>query len=250
MKMKNRNWIYSLLQMGVCFVIMTSCLKIEDLRPVLSPITFNPGLTYGTVSDVDGNTYKTITIGTQTWMAENLRTTKYRNGEAIPNVTDATAWKGLTSGACCRYNNTTNNDTIATFGLLYNWYAATDSRNIAPDGWHIPSDAEWTTLTTFLLGDTIAGGKLKEADISHWKNFTGTNVGATNETGFTALPGGSRSYESALKFAGLKYNGLWWSSTEFSATAAWFRVMTSGYKSVGRKSVNKYDGFSLRCIKD
>ena len=249
MKKKNRNWIYSLLIIGVCLLLTEGCLKDEDTPAVLSPITFSPDVTYETVTDIDGNVYKTVTIGTQTWMAENLRTTKYRNGEAIPNVKDATEWKNLKTAAFCDYGNTGSKDSIAVFGLLYNWYAASDSRNIAPEGWHIPSDAEWSTLTTLLV-DSLAGGKLKEADIIHWTNATGINAGATNETGFTAIPAGNRSYESAATFASLNYNGFWWSSTEFSATDAWFRVITSGYKSVGRKSHKKFDGFSLRCVKD
>jgi len=249
MKKKNRNWIYSLLLVGVCLLLTEGCLKDEDDLPTLSPITFNPDLTYGTVTDIDGNIYKTISIGTQTWMAENLRTTRYRNGDSISNVKEATEWKNLKTSAYCAYNNSVDKDSLAVYGLLYNWYAATDSRNIAPEGWHIPSDAEWTTLTTLLI-DSLAGGKLKEEGISHWTDVSGINVGATNETGFTAIPAGNRSYESANKFGGLNYNGFWWSSTQFSATAAWFRVATSGFKSVGRKSVNKYDGFSLRCVKD
>jgi len=228
-------------------MLTESCKKDEVINKVVKEIMFNPDLTYGTVTDIENNVYKTITIGTQTWMAENLRTTKYRNGDPITNGTDAAEWKNFVTGAYCDYENTGSNDSIAVFGLLYNWYAATDSRNIAPEGWHIPGDAEWTTLTAFLLGDSIAGGKLKESDVTHWIT---PNQGASNASGFTAIPGGNIGYESSTKFKGINYTGFWWSSTEFSATTAWFRVMTSGYKSVGRKSVNKYDGFSLRCLKD
>jgi uncharacterized protein (TIGR02145 family) len=120
---------------------------------------FNPNLTYGAVNDIDGNTYKTIVIGTQTWMAENLKTTKYRNGDTIPtNLTNA-AWSDATTGAYAIYNNDAANNTI--YGKLYNWYAVTDSRNICPVGWHVPSDSEWTTLVNYLGGALVAGGKLK-----------------------------------------------------------------------------------------
>jgi uncharacterized protein (TIGR02145 family) len=138
-----------------------------------------------TVTDIDGNIYHTVTIGTQVWMVENLKTTKYRNGDPIPNVT-GNAWAALTTGAYCWYNNDAATYK-ATYGALYNWYAVADSRNIAPTGWHVPTDAEWTTLTTFLGGESVAGGKLKETGTNHW---TSPNTGATNETGFTALPGG------------------------------------------------------------
>ena len=125
-------------------------------------ILFNPDLTYGTINDIDGNVYKTITIGTQTWMAENLRTTKFRNGKDIPEVTVDSIWAILTTGAYCNYKNTRNIDTIVTYGRLYNWYAVYDSRNIAPEGWHISNEADWTTLTNYLGGPYVAGLKLKE----------------------------------------------------------------------------------------
>src|SRR5664280_2706679 len=170
---------------------------------------FNTGLTYGTMTDQDGNIYKTITIGTQTWMAENLRTTKYRDSTEIPNVTDNTAWDALTTGAYCNYNNTTSADTIATYGRLYNWYAATDSRNIAPAGWHVPTDAEWTTLTTYLGGESVAGGKMKETGITHWIS---PNTGATNESGFSALPSGMRNWYDGL-YIYLVVSTNFWSTT-------------------------------------
>ena len=114
---------------------------------------FNKSIIYGTMTDQDGNVYKTITIGTQTWMAENLRTTKYRDGSNIPLVTSHASWLTLTTGAYCNYNNTTNCDTISSYGRLYNWFVTSDSRNIAPVGWHVPSEAEWQTLINYLGGD-------------------------------------------------------------------------------------------------
>jgi uncharacterized protein (TIGR02145 family) len=163
-------------------------MKIKQVK-LFALILFCIGLTglhAQTVKDFEGNVYKTITIGTQTWMADNLRTTKYRNGDAIPEVTDSSAWINLITGAYCNYNNTRNNDTIVSYGRFYNLYAVTDNRNICPTGWHVSTDAEWTTLTDYLGGASVAGDKLKEKGTTHWES---PNAGATNEIGFTALPG-------------------------------------------------------------
>lgn len=141
----------------------------------------------GTVTDIDGNIYQTIKIGTQWWMAENLKVTHYRNGDSIPNVTDETAWSNLTTGAYGNYNN--DDDISNTYANLYNWYAVNDSRNIAPIGWHIPTDAEWQTLVDYLGGESVAGSKMKETGTEHWRS---PNVGTTNESGFSALPGDYR----------------------------------------------------------
>src|ERR1035437_6882359 len=198
----------------------------------------------GTVTDIDGNVYHFITIGTQVWLVENLKTTKYRNGDPIPNITDNNTWSNLTTGAYCNYNNDANNST--TYGRLYNWQATTDSRSIAPTGWHVPSDAEWTTLTSF-LGSTggSAGGKLKETGTVHWQS---PNTGATNESGFTALPGGYRDLTGAFNNLGL--NGYWWSVTEMSPTSAWYRNLYYAAPDMGSDYINKTDGFSIRCLKD
>ncbi len=201
------------------------------------------GGTTGTVTDIDGNVYNTVTIGTQVWMAENLKTTKYRDGTNIPNVTDNTAWGNLTTGAYCDYSNTPSNS--ATYGRLYNWYAATNVHNIAPTGWHVPTDAEWTTLTTFLGGESVAGGKLKEIGTTYWAS---PNTGATNETGFTALPGGYR--DSSGTFYTIGSSGFWWSATESGATFAWYRNMFYNYSDVYRNYIYKELGFSVRCVRD
>jgi uncharacterized protein (TIGR02145 family) len=201
-----------------------------------------PGIA-GTVTDIDGNVYNTITIGTQVWMAENLKTTKYRNGNAIPNVTDNATWAALTTGAYCNYNNDANN--VAIYGRLYNWYALSDSRNIAPIGWHVSTDAEWTTLTSYLGGETGAGGKLKETGTSHWAS---PNTGATNQTGFTALPGGARFYNGPFDF--FEYTGCWWTSTEGSTSSAWGISMYYNDGNKPRTNFPKYYGFSVRCVKD
>ncbi len=136
-------------------------------------------------TDPDNNNYGTVTIGTQVWMTRNLDVDHYRNGDPIPEVKSASLWKSLTTGAWCYFKN--DKDSGVTYGKLYNWYAVNDPRGLAPVGWHIPSDAEWSTLSAYLGGDSIAGGKLKESGTSHWNI---PNTGATNVSGFSALPGG------------------------------------------------------------
>jgi uncharacterized protein (TIGR02145 family) len=210
---------------------------------IIKSITINqsPELT---VTDIDGNVYHTVTIGTQVWMVENLKTTKYRNGDPIPNVTVNSIWERLTSGAYCWYNNDASTYK-ATYGALYNWYCAADSRNIAPTGWHVPTDAEWTTLTTFLGGESVASGELKEAGFSHWIN---PNIGATNGSGFTALPGGSRGYIGS--FYDIGGSGWWWTSTAYSSTGGWQRYLQPNTVKVYRYgSINSY-GYSVRCLRD
>jgi uncharacterized protein (TIGR02145 family) len=206
------------------------------------------------VKDIDGNIYRAVTIGTQVWMAENLKVTHYRNGDAIPNVTDNAAWESLTTGAYCEYDNDLNN--VATYGRLYNWYAVNDSRNIAPEGWHVPTDAEWKQLEMYLgMSQTEAdavdwrgtdeGGKLKESGTIHWLN---PNTGATNESGFSALPGGWRYYYAT--YYGIGSNAGFWSSTESSSSSAWFRYLSSASSGVNRGYYDKQIGFSVRCVKD
>jgi len=204
---------------------------------------FNSSVSYGTMTDQDGNVYKTVKIGTQTWMAENLRTTKYRDGTAIPNVTDNTAWFALKTGAYCSYNNSAKPDTIATYGCLYNWYAVNTGK-LAPKGWHVPTDVEWTTLTDYLGGESVAGGKLKETGTTHWNS---PNTRVTNETGFTALPGGHR-YSGA--FVDIGGDGSWWSATENDANVAWFWYMFYNGNYVFRHNYSKERGFSIRCVRD
>jgi len=198
----------------------------------------------GTVTDSDGNAYNTVKIGDQVWMAENLKTTKYNDGmTAIPLVTDNTAWSNLTTGAYCWYNNdeATYGD---TYGALYNWYTV-NTGNLCPTGWHVPSDADWTTLTTYLGGVSVAGGKLKETGTTHW---TTPNTGATNEVGFTAFPGGYRFID--VSFLGIGDIGSWWSSTEYAPPHAWFRYLGYDDADVGGNYTNKKSGFSVRCLRD
>ena len=197
----------------------------------------------GTVTDIDGNVYQTVTIGTQEWMAANLKVTHYRNGDDIPNVTDNATWEALNTGAYCEYNNDANN--VATYGRLYSGYAVGDSRNIAPTGWHIPSDAEWQTLVDYLGGISVAGGKMKEAGTMHWYS---PNIGATNESGFSGLPCGYRSYDGP--YGRIGYSAYFWSSTELSISEAWYRYLDYNGSGVYRGSSGKRFGYSVRCVND
>jgi uncharacterized protein (TIGR02145 family) len=184
-----------------------------------------------------------ITIGTQQWMESNLEVATYRNGDVIPQVTDATAWAALTTGAWCYYNNDPANGAI--YGKLYNWHAVNDPRGLAPTGWHIPTDAEWTTLTTTLGGASIAGGKMKSVGITLW---TTPNNGATNESGFSALPGGYRNYNGPFYNIGIR--GYWWSSSQLDSSYAWYRSLENSFGFATRNPNDKICGFSVRCLRD
>ena len=197
----------------------------------------------GTVTDVDGNTYQTVKIGDQWWMVENLKVTHYRNGDVIPNETSSTTWSNLTTGAYCNYGNNTNN--VDTYGQLYNWYAVNDSRDIAPEGWHVPSENEWQTLVDYLGGTSVAGGKMKEAGTTHWNN---PNSGASNVSGFSALPGGFRYLAGNYDYIGS--NAYFWSSTESISYTAWSRGLSYGNTTVYRGNYYKRYGMSVRCVRD
>ncbi|HPH81804.1 MAG TPA: FISUMP domain-containing protein [Flavobacteriales bacterium] len=197
---------------------------------------------YVSVSDFDGNVYPTVLIGNQQWMAENLRSTHYANGEAIPNVPDHTAWSILSTGAWCYYNNSAANELV--YGKLYNWYTVTDSRNVCPTGWHVPTDEEWAGLTDYLGGDSVAGGKMKT--ISGW---IGSNNSATNESGFSGLPGGYRS-DGYDNFSAVGSNSYSWSTSEDGPYSAWSLFLYNAYGNAYRNSYSKRDGFSVRCLKD
>lgn len=236
---------------AIVAIILSSCSKDDDNNPSSSNPTngkttavFNSNVSYGSMTDQDGNVYKTVTIGTQTWMAENLRTTKYNDGTSIPNVTGDGEWENLSTGAYCNYNNTTNTDTVATYGRLYNWYAVNTGK-LAPKGWHVPTDAEWTKLTDYLGGVAVTGGKLKETGTTHWNS---PNTGAINENGFTALPGGIRFNTGT--FLSIGEGGVWWSAKECSAANAWYRIIYSEGSVVGRSDIGKMVGFSVRCVRD
>jgi uncharacterized protein (TIGR02145 family) len=202
-----------------------------------------------TVTDVDGNVYHTIVIGTQVWMVENLKTTKYRDGTSIHNVTDNTAWISFNTDAYCDYNNDASYSDI--YGRLYNEYAVfSNIHNICPIGWHVPSDAEWTTLTSFLGGESVAGGKLKEAGTTHWIS---PNTDATNESGFTALPGSYRDGMYGNTY-GIGEEGRWWTSTPYlnGTNEIWYRILSNNYGYVFRGHTNmaQPSGLSVRCIRD
>lgn len=194
-----------------------------------------------TVTDYDGNEYHTVTIGTQVWMKENLKTTHYRDGIAIPNIQDGTAWGNATSGAYVAYGN--NEANAAQYGYLYNGYAAS-SNKLAPLGFHVATYAEWQTLINFLGGSSVAGGKLKEAGFEHWDN---PNTAATNSSGFSALPGGYRHPIDETgngKMANIRWTGCFWTSDLYTASIQY----SSGAITFSNP---KYpEGFSIRCIKD
>jgi len=192
------------------------------------------------------NTYiASIAIGNQVWSASNLDVSTFRNGDAITEAKTNEEWEKLGSEqkpAWCYYNNDPANG--KKYGKLYNWYAANDARGIAPTGWHVPSHTDWKVLTTFLGGEKVAGGKLKETGTTHWIS---PNAGANNSSGFTAIPCGQRGFGG--EFYDLE-NGNWWSTTESEPGRAWNRKMSSSGSSVSYWSYNKEFGLSIRCVKD
>ena len=196
---------------------------------------------------MEGNSYKTVFIGTQQWMAENLKISKYSDGTTIPNITDNTQWQNNTTGAWAYYNNDAANN--AKYGKLYNWYAVSPttngSKNICPTGWHVPTDAEWTVLTDYLGGEFVAGGKLKEVDTTSWYS---PNTDATNMSLFTGLPGGYRNPDG--NYVAIGDEGNWWSSSEVNAYIAWNRYLTNHIGWAGELDCNKDYGFSVRCLRD
>jgi len=233
--MKNRICIFSLLITGIIIIVATSCKKKnnDDNPPVVT-----------TVTDVDGNVYNTVIIGTQAWMTENLKVTHYRDTTAIPEVIDSVAWKTSSSGAYCNYNNDIINGNI--YGKLYNWFAVNSTHNLAPAGWHVATDADWTVLSDYLGGSAIAGGILKESGTSHWNS---PNSGATNNKNFGALPGGFR-HGLYGTFSNIKDDGEWWSATSASTTQAFYRSMDHTSSILSRYSYLKTSGYSVRCVKD
>lgn len=209
---------------------------------------------YKSAIDVDGNVYKTVTIGDQLWMAENLKVTHYRNGDPIPHVAENSEWLNLTSGAYCNYDN--NKDNASVYGRLYNWYAVIDTRKIALKGWHIPSDDELKELEVYLgmsseevngygTRGSNEGGKMKEEGTEYWSE---PNAGATNESGFSGLPSGYRNIYGA--FFNQSYIGFFWTITEFNIYSAWVHDLHYRHSAIERFCEDKSVGFSVRCIKD
>jgi uncharacterized protein (TIGR02145 family) len=209
------------------------------------PVLFDTSVTYSTISDIEGNIYKTLQIGSQEWMAENLKATMYNDGTEIPNAIDDATWIGAIAEAYCDYDNNPVNCNI--YGRLYNFNvaASTNQKNICPTGWHVPGDHEWNTLVDYLGGESVAGGKLKETKTIHWLS---PNTGATNESGFTAVPGGYRG--STGSFSNINYHGQWWTSAKISASGGLYFGMTFEDSSVSNNAHSKSFGLSIRCVKD
>jgi uncharacterized protein (TIGR02145 family) len=218
----------------------------NDLGTVFSEdltfITVITGIT-GTVLDSDGNTYKTIGIGYQEWMTENLKATKFNNGDSIPLVVNDTLWTELSTPGFCWYNNAEGNKNI--YGALYNWYAVSSNKKLCPSGWHVSTNEDITTLVNYLGGSSIAGGILKETGTNHWNS---PNTGATNEYSFTALAGGKRFADGSFDF--MKVEGNWWSLTEYSTLNASYLYILFSYSNSFQAYYNKKNGMSVRCVKD
>ena len=215
---------------SIIFIVFSSC--SED------PKSSND--TIDTVTDIDGNVYRTTKIGTQVWMTENLKVTHYRNGNEVSNIQDSTIWAGYSMGAFCIYNNDSNN--LILYGNLYNWYAVSDSQNIAPDGWHVPSDTEWQILSDFLGGDSLAGYYIKSDD--GWFN----NGNGTNSSGFSAFPGGYRTGNGIYQNIGS--NARFWSTTINGEIRAWHRRLVYNNSIFESRPGGMKGGYSIRCIKD
>ncbi|HOD66370.1 MAG TPA: fibrobacter succinogenes major paralogous domain-containing protein [candidate division Zixibacteria bacterium] len=204
-----------------------------------------PFATLGTVADYDGNTYQTVKIFNRWWMAENLKVTHYRNGDPVSDVTDPTAWNALASGACCEYANDPAN--VAIYGRLYNWFAVGDARGLAPAGWHVATDSEWQELVDSLGGGAVAGGKLKAAGTAYWAD---PNAGATNESGFSGLPGGYRG--GMGDFNGIHYGAGFWTATphQYFSDQAWNRNLGYNRPEMVHDYSGKKSGNAVRCVKD
>lgn len=238
--------IYTILSI----TMLTACKK-ESSNSSTNPTngTSTAIAKYGNgITDVEGNKYKTVIIGTQEWMGENLKVSKYSDGSAITNGTDDYVWNNNKNGAWCNYDKDISNN--LKYGKLYNWNVTSPTmngnKNVCPSGWHVPTNEEWKILTNYLGGDNIAaGGKLKEEGVSSWNS---PNTDATNSSLFSALPGGGR-YSDA-NFGGIGSKGYWWSSSEYSTDGAWYLLLnrSTGVEEVSYE-VKKY-GLSVRCLKD
>lgn len=224
-------------------VLLGLCLYIVTLMTFFSEVISAPA---GNLVDVDGNRYGTVEIGRQIWMQENLNVGHYRNGDPIRHAQSVAEWydaalKG--EGAWAYYNNDPANG--AKYGRLYNWYAVNDPRGLAPKGWHIPSDKEWSILSDQLGGEAVAGGKMKAIGQSKWEEST--NVTGI-DSNFNALPGGMRGIDGASNFIGK--SAYFWSASQYASTMAWYRVLNFHVSSIVKSAEEKRDGFSVRCIKD
>lgn len=213
-------------------ILLSGCKKSSDNNSTTSQLT---------LKDIDGNVYKTITIGSQVWMSENLRTTRFNDGTPIPLVIPDYDWVYRTTPAFCWHNDDSTAFKIP-YGALYNWHAV-NSGKLAPNGWHVPSDAEWQILINSLGGELVAGGKMKETDTTHWES---PNTSATNSIGFTGLPGGMRE----MGYTGFGELGIWWSNTPYDSTFAYGRTLYNMSAWVSRNLLEKDFGLSVRCLKN
>ncbi len=230
-----RKYYFTIASILFLVVGLTSC-SIEETKKQ-NDTTSRPS-----VPDIASDA-REVQIGTQIWMTKNLNVSRYRNGDPIPQVTNPTEWANLTTGAWCYYNNASANGRF--YGKLYNWYAVNDPRGLAPVGYHVPTDDEWTNLTTFLGGPSVGGGKMKSIGTSLWLS---PNTNATNSSGFTGLPGGFRRDSGLFLFIG--NSGHWWSQSDFIAPTAWCRFLYYDNDNVDGINQNKTFGISVRCIKD
>jgi uncharacterized protein (TIGR02145 family) len=230
-------------------IFISGCKKKDEAETI-------PVHETGTVTDIDGNVYRTIKIGNQWWMAENLKVKKYRNGNFISTTGNNAEWQDFTTGAYCSYGNSSENSDV--YGFLYNWYVISDTGNIAPPGWHIPSDEEWKEMEMSLgmisseadksgWRGTHEGEKLKKESPEGWTDYE--NIWATNETGFTALGGSCRLFNGLMGQPGLKQTGFWWTRSE-TDSAAFYRYLDYKNATVFRGQCSKNYGFSIRCVKD
>lgn len=221
-------------------------LSFTTTGSIVGDIVFNPDLSYGTLTDIEGNTYKTIKIGSQTWMAENLKTTRYNDGTSIAGVTDQNVWKKLSTGAYSWYINQSE-PYKNVYGALYNWYVVNTGK-LCPKGWHVPSDAEWQSLIKTAEESVFPGRALKETGTAHWQS---PDDMATNSTGFTALPSGYRGSEKPFYIIeNLGYTGMWWSSTPIDADRVSIYTMGYSFDGVSQQDGYKRAGLACRCLMD
>jgi len=225
--------------LGLALVCFLGC--SDDDNPSIS--NNGGGNSEVTFNDIDGNVYHEVKIGNQTWMKENLKTTRYRNGAYVKTNLNDIEWQTNVTGACADYNN--DPPITVVYGKLYNWFAVTNPLGLCPTNWHTPSDSEWTELANYLGGDSIAGGKMKEIGLSHWAI---PNVDATNSSEFTGLPGGYRLPTGP--YFNIYSVGFWWSATQDSLTGAYFRTLNTSSNDLGRNNFKETYGFSVRCVKD
>jgi uncharacterized protein (TIGR02145 family) len=239
----SRSFIISLLMVAGSFLLLTGC-KDDDEKPKPKP-------EFGTMTDIDGNVYKTVKIGGKWWMAENLKVTKFRDGSAIPSASSESSWLQALS-AYCVYDNSSNAP-----GLLYNWNAVNDAAGLAPAGWRIPTDEDWKELERNLgiSGSTAdktgwrgtdEGEKMKLEANTGWSFYEG--IWASNESGFSAEAGSCRMFTGVFGSPGLTYTGFWWSASEHNQDEAWYRHLDYKEKGVFRYHGQKKYGFSVRCV--